>query len=249
MIPTTVSGALNIIKAAASQARIKSVVYTSDSFAALLPQSNKVIHITPAKYNEASVAAAYDRSSFEHLRENAWDSCNAVELNVYAAAKVAAEKAIWQYTSEETANCQTSTVLPNVNIGKSVGGMPLSSTGTFVPKLLAGDASGLFFPAQHFVNVRDCAKVHIAALLEARSHSESTREKRLFAMAAPFNWNDVLETIRKLRPEASVIDDLLALGRDLSILPNGQAEEMLKKWYGHGWTSLEESVRQNIEDM
>lgn len=190
------------------------------------------------------MAAAFDPSSVERIRESAWDPSTAFELNVYAAAKVAAEKSIWQFVEEQKPAFKVSTVLPNVNIGASVGGLPLSSTGTFVPNLLEGETSGLFFPAQHYVNVRDCARLHVAALLDP-----DQRNERIFAMADLFDWNDVLAILRRLRPDMDIIDNMPDLGRDLSVLPNGPAEQLLRKHYGHGWTSLEESVRQNLENL
>ena len=201
--------------------------------------------ITPTTYNEDSVATAFDPASADRIRRESWDPTAAFELHVYAAAKVAAEKAIWQFVEQERPHYQVSTVLPNLNMGGSVGGLPLSSTGTFVPKLLAGETSGLFSPVHHFVNVRDCAKLHIAALLDAGEQ----RNKRVFAMTAPFNWNDVLAILREFRPDGNIMDDMPGLGRDLSIVPNGSAEELLRKRYGHGWTSLETSVSQNIEGL
>jgi hypothetical protein len=33
---------------------------------------------------------------------------------------------------------------------------------------------------------------------------------------------------------------------DLTEVPNAEAEELLKKHYGHGWTGLEESIRENL---
>lgn len=242
--PPTVAGALNPFKAAVRTPSVRSIVHTSDSFAALLPQPSQVIHITPTTYNEDSVSVASDLSSADEIRKAAWDPETAFELNVYAAAKVAAEKAIWRFVEEQKPAFQVSTVLPNMNFGNSVGGLPLSSTGTFIPKLLAGETSGLFFPTQHYINVRDCARLHVAALLDP-----SQNGTRIFAFAAPFNWNDVLHILRKLRPDAAILDDLPDLGRDMSTVPNEAAEQLLRKHFGHGWTSLEESVRQNIEGI
>jgi hypothetical protein len=48
-----------------------------------------------------------------------------------------------------------------------------------------------------------------------------------------------------LKPNGSFLEDR-EQGRDLSEVPNGVAEKLLEKHYSHGWTSLEDSIRQNI---
>lgn len=244
VIPPTVAGALSIFVTALLKRSIRSIVYTSDSFAALLPQPNQRVDVTALTYNEESVAVARDLVRAEQIRRAAWDPSTVYELNIYAAAKVAAERAIWQFVEDHKPSFQVAAILPNVNIGASIYRLPLSSTGTFIPKLLEGDTSALFFPAQHFIDVRDCARLHVAALLDPGQHKE-----RIFAMAAPFNWNDVLGILRRMRPDTKIIDDMPNLGRDLSAVPNEAAERLLKRHYGLGWTTLEESVRQNIASL
>jgi hypothetical protein len=73
---------------------------------------------------------------------------------------------------------------------------------------------------------------------------------RLQAWAEFGNWNDVLAIIRKLYPQRKFIEDLptpapLSMTTDFS-----QPLALLKKW-GHqdGWTSLEETVADNMENI
>lgn len=73
--------------------------------------------------------------------------------------------------------------------------------------------------------------------------------ERIFAFTSPFNLNDILATIRKLYPEKKFIDDDPGMGRDLSIIPNGDAEELLKKHYGKGFVGFEETVVENIKGV
>ena len=224
---------------------MKTVVYTSDSFAASFPQQDKPTLVAQATYNEDAVKAAHDPSSAERIRQQAWDPANAYELSVYAASKVAAEKAVWRLVETEKPSFQVSSVVPNMNFGPAVGDLPLSSTALCIPNLLKGKPSDLFFPGMWFVNVRDCARLHVAALLDSEMDGQ-----RVFAFAETFSWNDVLAILRELRPEAGVMDDWPGLmGRDESSVPSEEAEQLLRRWYGHGWTGLEESVRQNIEGL
>ena len=241
----TVAGAVNLFRSAAHEPSIKSVVYTSDSYGVLLPEENKKITLTTSDYNEYAIRAAHDPAELKRVKTQAWDPSVAVEFVIWAAAKASAEKAVWQFVSDHQQSFQVSSVIPNMNFGGPIGSLPLSSTGKSLPDLLLNKPHpDLYFPAQHFVNVRDCAKLHVAALLDPTS-----ADQRLFAFAAPFNWNDALQVLRELRPNMSIRRDFHDLGTDQSILPNAAAEQLLRKWYGHGWSSLKETVMQNIDGL
>ncbi|KAK0894235.1 hypothetical protein LTR02_012403 [Friedmanniomyces endolithicus] len=94
-----------------------------------------------------------------------------------------------------------------------------------------------------FIDVVDDARLHVAALIDP-----SCAGKRIFAFARPFNRDDVLAIFRKMHLDKEFRDDI-KVGRDLSEVPNQEAEELLRKHYGHGWTSLEESVKANVATL
>ena len=77
-------------------------------------------------------------------------------------------------------------------------------------------------------------------LTEAQANSVimSTIEKRSAVLITGANGHEV----QKFRDDIKV-------GRDLSEVPNQEAEELLRKHYGHGWTSLEESVKANVATL
>ena len=62
-----------------------------------------------------------------------------------------------------------------------------------------------------FVNVRDTALLHVAALNQLGVENE-----RIFAFVQPFNWNNVLAILRELRPDHKWPEDIKGLGRGLS---------------------------------
>jgi nucleoside-diphosphate-sugar epimerase len=71
-----VKGATNIVAAALKEPSVKSLVYTSSSTAALLPQPNKRIEVTKATWNEDSVKAVKGPSPNEwEVRDNAYSVC------------------------------------------------------------------------------------------------------------------------------------------------------------------------------
>lgn len=100
--------------------------------------------------------------------------------------------------------------------------------------------------AEWFVDVEDCARLHVIALLDPAVKSE-----RIFAFAAPENWTDIIGILRKLRPQKHLPDPPENEGRDLSdIRPSKRAEQLLHEFFGQpGWTSLEESLAIGIKDI
>lgn len=138
-------------------------------------------------------------------------------------------------------------VQPNANIGPLISsihqGYPTSSR--WVKALWDLDYESLKgVPPQHFVNVQDCARLHIIALANPAVQGE-----RIFAMTGPVNLNDIIEELRKIFPDKH-FDDFPNNERDLSIVePIKRAEQLLKEAYGNGFIGLEESVRGNAADF
>lgn len=94
----------------------------------------------------------------------------------------------------------------------------------------------------------DDARLHLAAAVL----DESVKSQRIFAFAAPVNINDLVEAIRKVRPDAdhSKLQLYPDEPSDLSKVPNEPAADLLRKWYGQdGFKSLEQSIRENLEGV
>lgn len=119
-----------------------------------------------------------------------------------------------------------------------------SSTGRWPIQLWKGDTAVKDMPPQYFIDVRDDARLHVIALIDP-----SCNGQRIFGFAAPYNWNDVLAIFRKQNPDKTFVDDFPDMGRDLSQIPNEDAEALLKKHYGRGWISLEESLAANTATL
>ncbi|KAJ6516919.1 NAD-P-binding protein [Mycena vitilis] len=233
VVPPTVKGALEVLKAAAKEPGVKSVVYTSSSTAALLPSIGKKLVVTEDTWNESVV---------EEARTNP----KADGFILYSASKTEAEKAVWKFVEDTKPHFQVATVLPNMTLG------PIlhpdgegSSTAAWLAKFIRSSDKGILsFPPQWYINVVDAARLHVAALTDPLCNG-----KRYFGFAAPFNWNDILAILRKQNPGRTFIEDIPDLGRDLSEVPNQVAETLLKKHYQTGFTSLEETVKENSRGM
>jgi hypothetical protein len=100
--------------------------------------------------------------------------------------------------------------------------------------------------SEYYVNVRDVARLHVAALLDPSIQSE-----RLFAFANTFNWTEVIAIMRKLRPDNDKIPNPPANeGQDLTDVSKAskRAEQVIQSFFGvSGWTGLEESIKAGID--
>lgn len=106
---------------------------------------------------------------------------------------------------------------------------------TFQPLLIAS--------TEWFVDVQDCARLHVAALLH-----QGIVNERIFAWAEPFNWNVVLAKLRKLYPQRKFVGDTEGLWLDLAIVePATRGEGLLREMGREGYTTLEESLRLTAE--
>ncbi|KAF2828748.1 NAD(P)-binding protein [Ophiobolus disseminans] len=231
-IPQAVAETLAVLKAAASEPSVKAVVLTSSSMAAVAPGAKPPGPIPAWAYNEEYISLAWD-PAFTHP---------AKYFFVYGAAKAQAEKAAWQFVKDENPHYVLNTILPNANFGPSLvythQGHP--STASWAKALFDGDVDTIAnIPPQYFIDVRDTAKLHLAALLDA-----DTAGERLWGFAERFNWNDVLALFRKVWPERQFPKDLEGLGVDESIADTEGALGALRRVYGlEGWRGLEGAVR------
>jgi nucleoside-diphosphate-sugar epimerase len=229
-IPQAVQETLVVLKAAQAEASVKAVVLTSSSMAAVTWNAKGTF--TKDSYNEEYIKLAWD-ASFEHPGKM---------FIVYAAAKAQAEKAAWKYVEEEKPHYTLNTVLPAANFGPAVvyekQGHP--STGGWPKSLFEGDLAPISsVPPQYYVDVRDTAKLHIAALVDPNTSNE-----RLWGFAEPYNWNSVLAILRKLWPQKKFIDDLQDLGWDETVVPREGAVKALKDVFGQdGFVGLETSLK------
>jgi hypothetical protein len=99
--------------------------------------------------------------------------------------------------------------------------------------------------ADFHVDVQDTARLHLAALL----HPEIQNE-RIFAYATPYTWRGIQMLIQNLYPGKTFVPVIPEVATERSeIVMAPRAEALLKEMGRGGWTTLEESVRLNTEDL
>ena len=235
VIPTVIAGARNAAASAKREGGVSRFVYTSSSTAITAPKPGKKFTVSVDNWNDEDVEAAWKPPPYEPQR--AWA--------VYGASKTQAERAMWEFMREKDPPFTLNTVLPNANMGPVMNDQVSSSTGEWARRLFRGELDAVKdIPPQWMVNVQDTARVHVGALLDP-----DMRDERIIAFAYPFNWNDVLGLMRKLYPGKTFPQDIPNEERDLSELDNSKGAELLKAFGRDGWTGLEESIKENVQDM
>lgn len=235
MIPETVKGALNAAESASQQSTIKRFVYTSSSMAITKPYYNKEFTISADNWNTEDVEAAWKPPPYEP--ERAWA--------VYAASKTQAEQELFKFCKEKKPGFVLNAVLPNANMGTIFSNKQPASTGNWVKHVYRGDVEAVKgVPPQWMVNVKDTARLHVAALVDP-----DLQGQRLLAYAEPYNINAILACLRKIYPEKKFMDDIENERRDLSKLDHSREVALLKKFGRPGFTSLEDSIRENTAGL
>ena len=235
VIPQVVAGAVNALEAAAKTSSVKRFVFTSSSTAITAPKPNEKFEVKIEDWNTEDVEAAWKPPPFEPTRNWA----------VYGASKTQAEQAIWKFAKEKKPNFVVNAVLPNANMGEILSEKQPASTGAWVKALYYGGLDKLKdIPPQWMVNVKDTARIHVSALIDADVENE-----RILAYAYPYNWNDILACLRSLYPNRTFNEDIPDAPRDLSTLDNSRGAELLRAHGREDWTSLEESVKDNTAGL
>jgi len=100
-----------------------------------------------------------------------------------------------------------------------------------------------YLHVEWFVDARDCAKLHVAALIK-----DDLKSRRVFAFAEPWSRYDVYQEVRAFRPDKSAAQEPVPDGRDMTVVDERPLSLELLKWMGKdGFTSLKQSVIDTIE--
>lgn len=220
----------SLLQAAHRTSDIKRVVLTSSSTALGMPNKNgkTAQHFTRDSWNEAAVKEAKSAP-------NPW--------NVYAASKTLSEQFAWNFVKENKPSFTLNTVLPNMCFGRKVAGTEYMSTGAWAYGLLMEGETRYSenVAPQYHVDVDDVAILHILGLTQADVANE-----RIIAFGERFSWDHVIDTGKKIRPDANPAPKSEATAaQDNTTVDVKRTQELLLP-YG-GLKSLEHSLKLNLE--
>ncbi|KAK7430763.1 hypothetical protein QQZ08_002807 [Neonectria magnoliae] len=234
VIPQTVAGITSILKAATKERSVQEIVFTSSIMAAILPIAGNDTRVDRHTWNEVAVQATWAPPPYEPSRA----------MLVYAASKVAGEKEVWNFIEENKPHYTVNVISPSGIIGEPLHKKHAETPANWVATLFKGDKASLdLYPAAFFVDVKDIALLHIAAILDPE-----IKNARLQTWGHSANWNEFLTVLRKLRPQKEFIADYpnpyyLTMSTDQS-----DSVTLLKKWADQdGWKSLKDSISNSIE--
>jgi len=254
VIEGAVDGALGALKSATKEASVKRFVYTSSSTAVYMPGPMGAPYqkITQEVYNDSVVAYVNSLISPSPLGkvENPTPGVGDGYL-VYAAAKTAAEKAVWKWVEEDKPDFIVNSVVPSFTIGAPVDPTKLSTSQSGIVAFFQ-HAQGLpcdekilkivsEIPPKYSCDVRDVARAHVAALL-----ASDVDKERLFVFSEKFSRNRLLEIWKEEYPEKKFMDNLEGVGwdeSDASTTTKRTVEILEKLGYESGILGLRESLR------
>ncbi|KAK5709724.1 hypothetical protein LTR17_019544 [Elasticomyces elasticus] len=139
----------------------------------------------------------------------------------YKAAKDSAERAMFDFVRTKKPHFTVNSVLPCAVFGRII--TKPSDT-------------------EWYINMTDVARLHLAAAFDATIVGQ-----RFIASAAPFNWNEMIDVVQKLKPSAQVAPHYAEPNIDMGDNDNAPGETLLKKWWDQeGYTPFEETIRENL---
>ncbi|CRG91398.1 Aldehyde reductase 2 [Talaromyces islandicus] len=224
---------------AAAKASVTRVVLTSSLSAVLVSRPGvEGIVVTENTWNDFAVKLAHDENIPADERG----------IMIYAASKTEGERAAWRWIKENKPTFIFNTVLPDFTIGQVLCPEVRGSTMNLTSKLLEGnDTIMKVAPPQHYIDVKDLARIHAVALLDPKVQSE-----RIFGMAYPFTWKEIISVLRELRPSnGKLVNPPEDEPKDLSnVLPSKRAKDLLRSFFGQSdWTELRESLESGITSL
>ncbi|KAJ4129723.1 hypothetical protein NW754_004006 [Fusarium falciforme] len=235
IIPQTVTGATGILKSAINEPSVRRVVFTSSIMAAVLPIAGNDTRVDDGTWNEAAVEAAWAPPPYEPSRT----------LITYAASKVAAEREVWRFIKQEKPHYTLNVICPSGIIGEPLHKKHAEAPTNWIATHFRRDKTSLdAFPAAFFVDVKDIALLHVAAILDPQ-----VKNARLHSWGHSSNWNEFLAVLREVRPQREFIADYPDPYHVTISTDQSDSVALLKRWAGQeGWRPLKDSIVESIDN-
>ncbi|KAL7905250.1 NAD(P)-binding protein [Trichoderma velutinum] len=221
IIENTIKSNLQLLKAAAKESSVKSVVITSSLAACALPTTG-----TPYKIGNPR-----------------WHG-----IILYGASKARGEQEAFAWMREHKPAFSFNTVVPNVNFGTAVSpeNMSYRSTSAVIDAAVKGyPAAPSVLPPQWYVDVEDTALLHLGALT-----LDDVNGERLMAFAGKYSWTQILEILHRRYPDKVKLKSVNEPVVDAGEVDNERSTEVLKKMgKEEGFTSLEDTLVKALDTI
>eukprot|EP01112_Ceratiomyxa_fruticulosa_P008053 TRINITY_DN2088_c0_g2_i3.p1 TRINITY_DN2088_c0_g2~~TRINITY_DN2088_c0_g2_i3.p1 ORF type:complete len:339 (+),score=86.14 TRINITY_DN2088_c0_g2_i3:122-1138(+) len=214
VVTPAVDAVRNILQSALKTPSVKRVVITSSIIASTWFYPTEGRHIDKNTWNDYSVKLASELPKDDPTKA----------FHLYGASKTLGEKEAWKFVQENKPQFVLNTVLPSCNFGPvfdiNIGG----STSSWVKDLFLGNLDNIKgVPPHSYVDVRDDAWIHVQALL-----NENIQDERLHAAFESFNWDGVLDVLRKQYPHHKFVDNFQSL-QDTTVWDNKRTSQLFEQ--------------------
>lgn len=234
-IPTTLELVRNVLRSAAATPSVRRLVSTSS------------IAVLPGITEPGTITGSSWRSDADKIIEHAWAEPHTPEkvFVVYQANKILEERACWEFVKQEKPNFVFNTIVPSFTVGEVLHPKLISSSNGTVLGLLNSDPFSLAFISgaspSTFVNVKDVAVLHLAALVTDRVSS-----RRLLALSEVFDLNRMVDLLAKLVPGANLPPKLENVAKPVATIDTAYELELLKDFGRDGFVGFDDAVKQCV---
>jgi len=233
---------INLLEAARREGdSVKSFVFTSSAWAAYTPDPKRgKVTLTEDTWNDEAVELSRDKSIPPQEKGMAG----------FMAFKTLVERGVWEWVKRENPPFTFNTILLDTVMGECLDprnqGIP--STAGMVHWVWEGTRTDVLdmMEPQWQVDCRDAGKLYVALL----AAPDGVDRKRVFAFGERYSWFEVAKVLGEMYPERrQQMGKPMDKGQDQSeVLPRAEAEELLRRvGQNKGWTSLEDSLRENAK--
>ncbi|KAL9090423.1 MAG: hypothetical protein Q9159_001952 [Coniocarpon cinnabarinum] len=222
-----VEGMKTLLFAAAARPSIRRFVYTSSAVAIASRAPNTPRHLTKDMWNDPAIEQAWAEP---HDRSKAFI--------VYCALKTTVEREAFKFMAEQKPHFVFNAVNPDFVTGALLLPSLPRRTAGMVQCLYDGDISDFEqrrWQPSFMVDVRDTARLHVAALL-----FPDVANERLPGYSEPISINEMIETFRKISPGWDKLPLQEPEQRDLSTVDCGRSLEMLQRMGQADWPNEQE---------
>jgi nucleoside-diphosphate-sugar epimerase len=256
-IHSAVDMTLGVLKSAQAIPTMKSVVVCSTIAAVYHPEPGHIFSTSITHFNELSIKLAYDLPD-DHPSKG---------YCIYMASKTRAEQELWSWVEKvkmgpfftfsfarwdwpDQPRFAINTVLPAFVCGPAFNpGAEHSSTSSWVSSLFKGQVEnnpimGVLAAPTWFVDVRDSAILHVAALLA----SDVNGQRILAAGHPPDNGNKFLAIWREAFPSRIVVSDFDLPEPERQELDRELSTSLLQRYAKRDWLPFEKTLVDNVID-
>jgi nucleoside-diphosphate-sugar epimerase len=231
VIKAVLKGYSNLFEAADKQKSIRRIVLTSstDALNTNDPSGKTKQHLDVNSWNDAAVEAVKTHPTV---------------FSVYSASKTLSERYAWDSIKTRKPSFVLNTIVPAFVFGAAIPGIPITSTGQWLVDSARGKPTELQDSGAGFhIDVDDVALLHIKALTR-----EDVKNERILALGEHFNFNTVIDVIKKIKPDAPTLDKRPEWDiTDNSTFDVKRANELLEE--RGGIQSMKYSFRRNLKDV